>query len=209
MWLLQFSGFEKKKKKKRAKLPIVFYNVRSLLGKWRRLLTPRLCSNLSHSISLRLVITDTALTEFTSKTGSDSGASPIATHGSSKDRSYTDCQLGLPSSHIASRRKIDVSKLDGEESAVLWRAVNHLMPLHCNGLDFCLRRWVFWRTKYYFKLCKKELLTCELSDVGAECHLIMLLINSHRKCPSGHIAAEAAEQGGKQMEQLFTDRQQI
>lgn len=45
---------------------------------------------------------------------------PYSCRGS-KDGGYADCQLGVPMRAISSQRKIDVSKGNPEESAVLWR----------------------------------------------------------------------------------------
>lgn len=59
---------------------------------------------------------------------------------SSKDSGYSDCQLGVPTRPIRSQRKIDVSKKDTEESAVLWRALKHFMPLDYTALYLCLCR---------------------------------------------------------------------
>lgn len=52
---------------------------------------------------------------------------------SSKDSEYSDCQLGVPMRAIRSQRKIDVSKRDIEESAVLWRVLKYFMSLDYNA----------------------------------------------------------------------------
>lgn len=67
---------------------------------------------------------------------------PYSNH-SSKDRGYSDCQLGVPTSPIRSQRKIDFSKGDREESAVLWRVLKHFMPLDYNATIFLPLALVF------------------------------------------------------------------
>lgn len=65
---------------------------------------------------------------------------PPYSNRSSKDSGYSDCQLGVPTRPIRSQRKIDVSKGDTEESAVLWRVLKDFMPLATMPLYLCLWR---------------------------------------------------------------------
>lgn len=69
----------------------------------------------------------------------------------SKDSGYADCQLGVPTSAIRTRRKTDVSKGNPEESAALWRG--HKM-FYADGLqrgDSAAFAESLWRANCYFK----------------------------------------------------------
>lgn len=66
--------------------------------------------------------------------------SPPYSNCISKDGGHNDCQLGFPTRPIRSQRKIDVSKTDTEESAVLWRVLKHFTPLDYNASYLCLWR---------------------------------------------------------------------
>lgn len=87
---------------------------------------------------------------------------------SSKDSGYSDFQLGVPMRPIRSQRKIDVSKRDAQESAVLWRALKHFIPVDYNALYYYIFAFgvSFWRTSYYFKGCYSPV-SCQMLGLSA------------------------------------------
>lgn len=77
---------------------------------------------------------------------------PPYSYCSSKDIGYIDCQLRVPTRPISSQRKIDVSKGNTEESAVLWRVLKYFMPLDYNTQYLYLAFGdSFWRANCYLK----------------------------------------------------------